>query len=198
MDAYRKTLDYLYETLPMFQRIGAVAYKDNLDNTIALCKALGNPERKFRSIHVAGTNGKGSTIAFMRAVLEAAGLAVHVYTSPHLVRFNERFRLGSKVRNGSEGRLASDEELAAVLQVLQREASNLAAVAGDLYPRCTPADLAAVFAVSGTAKLTMTRERLLDTGQTGVAMFPMPVVRFTASMEAETSMSVSSSFSCFT
>src|SRR5262245_47089560 len=84
-----------------------------LDRMWRILAALDHPERGLPPVvHVAGTNGKGSTIAFMRAILEAAGLAVHVYTSPHLVRFNERFRLGSK---DGEGRLATDDELAAVL-----------------------------------------------------------------------------------
>jgi len=89
----------------------------SLDRMWRLLAALGNPERKLPPvIHVAGTNGKGSTIAFMRAILEAAGLRVHVYTSPHLVRFNERFRIG-KV---GEGVLATDEELAAVFEECER------------------------------------------------------------------------------
>src|ERR1700710_561094 len=78
---------------------------------------LGHPEGRLPPvIHVAATTGKGSTIAFMRAILEAAGLRVHVYTSPHLVRFNERFRLGDK----GEGRLASDEELSSALNECER------------------------------------------------------------------------------
>ncbi len=82
-----------------------------------LLDALGHPERSLPpAIHVAGTNGKGSTIAFMRAILEAGGLRVHVYTSPHLVRFNERFRLGRK----GGGALVSDDELAAVLAECER------------------------------------------------------------------------------
>jgi len=81
----------------------------SLDRMWRILAALGDPQRRLPpTIHVAGTNGKGSTIAFMRAILEAAGLRVHVYTSPHLVRFNERFRLGTE----GEGRLASDAELA--------------------------------------------------------------------------------------
>jgi dihydrofolate synthase / folylpolyglutamate synthase len=89
----------------------------SLDRMWRLLAAIGNPERKLPPvIHVAGTNGKGSTIAFMRAILEAAGLRVHVYTSPHLVRFNERFRLG---RVG-EGALVSDDELAAVFEECER------------------------------------------------------------------------------
>jgi dihydrofolate synthase/folylpolyglutamate synthase len=94
-----------------------------LDRMWRILAALGDPQRQLPPVvHVAGTNGKGSTIAFMRAILEAAGLAVHVYTSPHLVRFNERFRLGGKSRNGSdgEGRLASDAELADVLEECER------------------------------------------------------------------------------
>src|SRR5262249_298305 len=79
--------------------------------------ALGDPQRRLPPpIHVAGTNGKGSTIAFMRAILEAAGLRVHVYTSPHLVRFNERFRLGAD----REGRLVYDKELADALAECER------------------------------------------------------------------------------
>jgi dihydrofolate synthase/folylpolyglutamate synthase len=84
----------------------------SLDRMWRILDALGHPERQLPPvIHVAGTNGKGSTVAFMRAILEAGGLRVHVYTSPHLVRFNERFRLG---RAGG-GVLVSDEELAAAL-----------------------------------------------------------------------------------
>src|SRR3954447_16298008 len=89
----------------------------SLDRMWRILDALHHPERRLPPIiHVAGTNGKGSTIAFMRAILEAAGLRVHVYTSPHLVRFNERFRLGSK----GEGRLASDEELSSALNECER------------------------------------------------------------------------------
>ena len=89
----------------------------SLDRMRRLLDALGHPERSLPpAIHVAGTNGKGSTIAFMRAILEAGGLRVHVYTSPHLVRFNERFRLGKK----GGGALVSDDELAAVLAECER------------------------------------------------------------------------------
>jgi dihydrofolate synthase/folylpolyglutamate synthase len=84
----------------------------SLDRVVRLLDRLGHPERNIPPvIHVAGTNGKGSTVAFMRAVLEAAGKSVHVYTSPHLVRFNERFRLGAP----SGGRLVGDEALAEAL-----------------------------------------------------------------------------------
>jgi dihydrofolate synthase/folylpolyglutamate synthase len=93
----------------------------SLDRMQRLLARLGHPERRLPPvIHVAGTNGKGSTIAFMRAILEAAGLQVHVYTSPHLVRFNERFRLGRK----GEGRLVCDGELIDALAECERENEN--------------------------------------------------------------------------
>lgn len=93
----------------------------SLDRVMRLLDRLGHPERALPPvIHVAGTNGKGSTIAFMRAILEAAGRRVHVYTSPHLVHFNERYRLG-RVGGGS---LASDDELAATLAECERLNGN--------------------------------------------------------------------------
>jgi dihydrofolate synthase/folylpolyglutamate synthase len=89
----------------------------SLDRIWRILDALGHPERRLPPvIHVAGTNGKGSAIAFMRAVLEAAGRSVHVYTSPHLVRFNERYRLGAP----GGGKLVSDEALAAALEECER------------------------------------------------------------------------------
>ncbi len=89
----------------------------SLDRLQRLLAALDHPERKLPPvIHVAGTNGKGSTVAFLRAILEAAGQRVHVYTSPHLVRFNERFRLGAV----GEGRLVGDDELMAALEQCER------------------------------------------------------------------------------
>jgi dihydrofolate synthase/folylpolyglutamate synthase len=89
----------------------------SLDRVQRLLAALDHPEKKLPPvIHVAGTNGKGSTIAFLRAILEAAGKRVHTYTSPHLVRFNERFRIGA----AGEGKLVSDEELAAAMEECER------------------------------------------------------------------------------
>src|SRR5947207_4079519 len=89
----------------------------SLDRMWRILDALGHPQRSLPPvIHVAGTNGKGSTIAFLRAILEAAGLRVHVYSSPHLVRFNERFRIGAE----KEGTLVGDEELAAALAHCER------------------------------------------------------------------------------
>jgi dihydrofolate synthase/folylpolyglutamate synthase len=94
---YQETLDYLFSQLPMFQRVGSAAYKDNLDNTIAICKLLGNPENGFRSIHVAGTNGKGSTSHMLASVLQAKGMKVGLYTSPHLKDFRERIRINGEM-----------------------------------------------------------------------------------------------------
>ncbi len=88
--AYPQTLDYLYERLPMFSRIGAAALKPDLTNTLKLCSALGNPHEKFKSVHIAGTNGKGSTSHALAAVFQYAGYKTGLYTSPHLVDFRER------------------------------------------------------------------------------------------------------------
>ncbi|HMR58237.1 MAG TPA: Mur ligase family protein, partial [Cyclobacteriaceae bacterium] len=93
---YPETLAYLYNNLPMFQRVGASAFKKDLTNTLALCKALGNPHQKFKSIHIAGTNGKGSTSHMLAAILQSAGYKTGLYTSPHLKEFTERIRLNGK------------------------------------------------------------------------------------------------------
>lgn len=90
---YQQVLDYLYQTLPMFQRVGAAAYKNDLTNTIALCEALGNPHQKFKSIHVAGTNGKGSSSHMLAAIFQSAGYKTGLYTSPHLKEFTERIKI---------------------------------------------------------------------------------------------------------
>jgi dihydrofolate synthase/folylpolyglutamate synthase len=93
---YTETLQYLYNRLPMFQRIGKAAYKADLNNTIALCEHLGNPQRQFRCIHIAGTNGKGSSSHIIAATLQSAGYKVGLYTSPHLKNFTERIRLNGQ------------------------------------------------------------------------------------------------------
>lgn len=89
---YKQTLDYLFAQLPMYHRIGAAAYKENLDNTIALCEYLGNPQDKFKSIHVAGTNGKGSVSHMLAAICQSAGLKTGLYVSPHYKDFRERIK----------------------------------------------------------------------------------------------------------
>ncbi len=94
---YKQTLEYLFSQLPMFQRIGAAAYKADLDNTRALCKMLGNPQKDFRSIHIAGTNGKGSTSHFLASVLQEAGYKTGLFTSPHLKDFRERIKVNGRM-----------------------------------------------------------------------------------------------------
>src|ERR1700733_2014174 len=94
---YEETLGYLYAQLPMFSRIGAAAYKTDLHNTIALCTALDNPHTKFKSVHVAGTNGKGSTSHMLAAILQKAGYKTGLYTSPHLQDFRERIKINGEM-----------------------------------------------------------------------------------------------------
>ena len=90
---YQETLDYLYTQLPMFHRIGSDAYKPNLDNTWSLARLLDNPQDKFKAIHVAGTNGKGSTSHMLASILQCAGYKTGLFTSPHLKDFRERIRI---------------------------------------------------------------------------------------------------------
>ena len=94
---YLETLDYLYSRLPMFTRIGAAAMKKDLHNTIVMCENLGNPQDKFKTIHVGGTNGKGSTSHMLAAVLQQAGYKTGLYTSPHLKDFRERIRINGEM-----------------------------------------------------------------------------------------------------
>lgn len=94
---YQQTVDYLFTRLPMFSRIGAAAIKKDITNTIKLCEALGNPHKKFKSIHIAGTNGKGSTSHMLASVLQTAGYTTGLYTSPHLYDFRERIKLNGKM-----------------------------------------------------------------------------------------------------
>jgi len=94
---YEQTVEYLFTRLPLFSRIGAAAYKENLDNTIDLCASLGNPEKQFRSIHIAGTNGKGSVSHMLAAILQEAGYKTGLYTSPHLRDFRERIRINGEM-----------------------------------------------------------------------------------------------------
>lgn len=96
MRNYQDTLHYLFTQLPVFQRDGASAYKPTIANTIALCEVLGNPQEKFKSIHVAGTNGKGSSSHQLAAIFQAAGYKTGLYTSPHLKDFRERIRVNGE------------------------------------------------------------------------------------------------------
>ena len=90
---YKETIDYLFHKLPMFSHIGSAAFKKDLTNTILLCEALGNPHKQFKSIHIAGTNGKGSTSHILAAILQTGGYKTGLYTSPHLVDFRERIKV---------------------------------------------------------------------------------------------------------
>lgn len=93
---FPEAIDYLYSRLPMFQNQGTRAYKPGLSGIIAFCEHLGNPQEHFKSIHVAGTNGKGSTSHMLASVLQAAGYRVGLYTSPHLKSFTERIRINGQ------------------------------------------------------------------------------------------------------
>lgn len=90
---YQETIQYLYDSVPMFQQVGGKAYKEGLENTYALDEHFGYPHRKFRSIHIGGTNGKGSCSHTIAAILQSAGYKVGLYTSPHLIDFRERIRV---------------------------------------------------------------------------------------------------------
>ena len=94
---YQQTLDWMFAQLPMYQKQGKTAFKKDLTNIKAFAKELGNPEEKFKSIHVGGTNGKGSTSHMLASILQEAGYKVGLYTSPHLKNFTERIRI-----NGDE------------------------------------------------------------------------------------------------
>lgn len=102
---YTQTVEYLFSRLPSYQTQGKSAYKADLNNTIALCKLLGNPEQNIKSIHVAGTNGKGSTCHMLASVFQEAGYKVGLYSSPHLKDFRERIKIN--------GQMISEEEVVA-------------------------------------------------------------------------------------
>ena len=93
---YQNTLLYLYNSVPMFQQVGSSAYKEGLENTLTLDEHFGHPHRNFHSIHIGGTNGKGSCSHTLTAILQEAGYRVGLYTSPHLVDFRERIRINGQ------------------------------------------------------------------------------------------------------
>ena len=93
---YQDTVNWMFKQLPMYQNQGKTAYKANLNNTLLLAKHLNNPENKFKTIHVAGTNGKGSTSHMLASILQEAGYKVGLYTSPHLKDFRERIKINGK------------------------------------------------------------------------------------------------------
>ncbi|MVN21120.1 bifunctional folylpolyglutamate synthase/dihydrofolate synthase [Mucilaginibacter arboris] len=114
---YQQTLEYLYQQLPMFTRVGASAFKKDLTNTLLLCEKLGNPQHQFKSIHVGGTNGKGSTSHMLAAVLQMAGYKTGLYTSPHLKDFRERIRIN--------GEMIPEQE---VIDFTESQQENIAAI----------------------------------------------------------------------
>ena len=94
---YKQTIDYLFNQLPVFQNKGAGAYKPGLDTVTALSAMFGNPHKSLKTIHIAGTNGKGSTAHTLAAVLQSAGYKTGLFTSPHLLDFRERIRIDGKM-----------------------------------------------------------------------------------------------------
>ena len=94
---YKETTEYLFNQLPMYQRIGKAAYKTDLKNTLELCKLLDHPHKRFKSIHIAGTNGKGSTAHFLASIFQTAGFKTGLYTSPHLKDFRERIKINGEM-----------------------------------------------------------------------------------------------------
>ena len=94
---YQQCLDWLFNQLPMYQRTGSVSYKADIGNIVQATEKLGNPHKDFKSIHIAGTNGKGSTSHLIASVLQEAGYKTGLYTSPHLKDFRERIRINGKM-----------------------------------------------------------------------------------------------------
>ena len=104
---YTQTLEFLFQSLPVFETQGATAYKPGLERITAFCRHIGNPQRNFFTIHVAGTNGKGSVAHIIASVLQQAGYRTGLFTSPHLYRFNERFQVnGAPIPDAALDRLA--------------------------------------------------------------------------------------------
>ncbi len=96
MNSFEEAWQYLLQQLPMYQRVGNAAFKKSLDNIVALCDALGNPQETYPTIHLAGTNGKGSSAHWLAAIFQSAGYRTGLYTSPHLKRFTERIRVNGE------------------------------------------------------------------------------------------------------
>ena len=99
---YNETLKYLYNQLPMFQRVGKAAYKADLGNTLQMMEILNHPHHSFKSIHIAGTNGKGSSSHMIASIFQAAGYKTGLYTSPHMVDFRERIKVNGNLISKNE------------------------------------------------------------------------------------------------
>ncbi len=115
---YKETLTFLYNHLPAYQRIGKAAYKANLDNTLALDRYFGSPHKNFFSVHIAGTNGKGSVSHMMASVFQTSGFKTGLYTSPHLRDFRERIRV--------DGAMIPEEEVITFVSEHREIIENLA------------------------------------------------------------------------
>ena len=115
---YQETLGYLFSKLPIFTRIGAAAYKADLQNTISLCKELGHPEKKIKCIHIAGTNGKGSCSYMMASIFQAAGYKTGLYTSPHLIDFRERIKING-IEIGEQDVVTFTDRLIPLIEKIQ-------------------------------------------------------------------------------
>lgn len=113
MPAYKSLLEKIFTAYPMYHKIGSKAYKEGLENIETLAEITGNPERKFQSIHIAGSNGKGSVANFLAAYCQQKGLKTGLYTSPHLVDFRERIRIN--------GQMISENEVLVFFQTYQKQ-----------------------------------------------------------------------------
>ena len=91
--SYQETIEYLFTSTPVFEHVGASAYKEGLDNSLTMDSFFGHPHQKYKTIHVAGTNGKGSCSHTLAAILQTDGYKVGLYTSPHLIDFRERIKV---------------------------------------------------------------------------------------------------------
>lgn len=114
---YQETVDYLFSQLPMFQRVGGAAYKADLSNTLAICELMGNPQNEFRSIHIAGTNGKGSVSSTLASIFASCGYKTGLFTSPHLKDYRERIRIN--------GAMIPEEFVIHFVEKYRREAADL-------------------------------------------------------------------------
>jgi len=132
---YQDAVAFLYERLPMFQRLGAQAFKKDLSNTLKLCAYLGHPEHKFKSIHIAGTNGKGTTAHTLAAVFQSAAYKTGLYTSPHLKSFTERMRIDGQAIAEQEVVEFVSAHQAAILEIQPSFFELTVAMAFDFFAR---------------------------------------------------------------
>ena len=98
LDKYNKKIEYIFKQFPSYQKVGKIAYKEGLETMLLFDKKLGAPHKKFLTIHVAGTNGKGSVSHMLTSVLMNCGVKVGLYTSPHLIDFRERIKVNGKTK----------------------------------------------------------------------------------------------------